>query len=64
MSVISNTATELDAVPNATATETETETNPEAKNRHCLMCRDTFLSQWAGERVCPKCKSTSAWRSG
>ena len=34
------------------------------KLRHCLSCRDQFTSAWAGERICPKCKSSSTWRSG
>jgi len=36
----------------------------EAKVRLCLMCRKDFLSEWAGTRVCPKCKNSSAWRTG
>lgn len=62
MSVTTNTATATDL--NALANAVEPDVNPEAKTRNCLMCRDLFPSQWAGERVCPKCKSTSAWRSG
>jgi len=34
------------------------------KTRRCLVCRDAFESAWAGERICRKCKSTAAWRSG
>jgi hypothetical protein len=34
------------------------------KVRKCLICRDPFPSAWAGERVCRRCKSTSAWRGG
>ena len=34
------------------------------KPRHCLRCRSEFRSEWAGERVCPKCKGSSSWRSG
>ncbi len=41
-----------------------TEPNSEPKLRHCLTCRDSFTSAWAGERICPKCKSSSTWRSG
>ena len=41
------------------------EENPtQSKTRHCLKCRTAFASTWAGERVCPKCKSSSAWREG
>jgi len=32
--------------------------------RICLMCRKNFESEWAGERICHKCKSTEAWRRG
>ncbi len=32
--------------------------------RKCLRCETEFDSAWAGERICPHCKSTSAWRSG
>jgi hypothetical protein len=36
----------------------------EEKTRKCLVCRSPFPSAWAGERICRRCKSTSAWRSG
>ena len=32
--------------------------------RKCLVCRSSFLSAWAGERICRRCKDTAAWRSG
>ena len=32
--------------------------------RVCLACSTAFDSAWAGERVCPRCKATTAWRSG
>lgn len=35
---------------------------PEA--RLCLMCREAFESAWAGERICPRCKSQTRWRTG
>jgi hypothetical protein len=34
------------------------------KIRKCLICKTPFSSAWAGERVCRRCKSTSAWRGG
>ncbi len=34
------------------------------KMRNCLACRRPFESAWAGERICPKCKSSSSWRTG
>jgi hypothetical protein len=44
-------------------TDIETRTTSDPKIRKCLLCRKPFPSAWAGERVCRKCKSTSAWRS-
>ena len=32
------------------------------KTRNCLVCKVEFLSEWAGERICKKCKSRSDWR--
>ena len=34
------------------------------KIRKCLTCGEKFESAWSGERICKKCKSTSAWKSG
>jgi phage FluMu protein Com len=34
------------------------------KVRQCLKCDAKFSSQWSGERICPRCKSTNAWRNG
>jgi hypothetical protein len=39
-----------------------TQINP--KRRKCLRCLEHFESQWAGERVCGRCKRSSTWRSG
>jgi hypothetical protein len=44
--------------------ETDDEVKTEPKTRKCLLCSQPFPSAWAGERVCRKCKSTSAWRTG
>lgn len=32
--------------------------------RHCLRCSVVFHSEWAGERICARCKGTTAWRRG
>ena len=40
----------------------EPEHTYEAKQRKCLKCREPFLSEWAGERICKKCKSSDFWR--
>jgi Zn finger protein HypA/HybF involved in hydrogenase expression len=34
------------------------------KSRRCLKCRADFLSEWAGQRVCPNCKRKTQWISG
>ena len=34
------------------------------KQRQCLRCQDTFTSAWSGERICPRCKGSHAWRQG
>ncbi|MPY75771.1 MAG: hypothetical protein GEU87_16080 [Alphaproteobacteria bacterium] len=34
------------------------------KSRQCLKCRKQFPSEWAGQRVCARCKNRSEWRSG
>ncbi|MBT6442234.1 MAG: hypothetical protein HOK61_07395 [Alphaproteobacteria bacterium] len=37
---------------------------PAAKERQCLKCREEFPSEWAGERICKRCKSSGSWRNG
>jgi hypothetical protein len=32
--------------------------------RPCLRCQTIFDSAWAGERICMRCKGSSAWRNG
>lgn len=32
------------------------------KLRTCLSCQVEFESEWCGERVCKKCKSTTIYR--
>ena len=46
------------------ATDEEAGRAEEPKLRNCLVCRTAFQSAWAGERVCRRCKATSAWRGG
>ena len=36
----------------------------EAKKRNCLMCREEFDSEWAGDRICRGCKQTETYKSG
>jgi hypothetical protein len=44
--------------------KSDLETAKEAQTRNCLVCRTPFLSAWAGERICVRCKTTSTWRGG
>lgn len=37
---------------------------PSPITRSCLRCRSDFQSEWAGERICKRCKGTAAWREG
>lgn len=34
------------------------------KTRHCLRCNAIFSSKWCGERICSRCKSSKAWKTG
>ena len=36
---------------------------PIPRQRVCLRCEQAFASAWVGERICSRCKTTSAWRS-
>jgi hypothetical protein len=36
----------------------------EQKRRRCLRCQDEFDSEWVGDRICGRCKQSSAWRAG
>jgi hypothetical protein len=36
----------------------------EAKTRRCLMCGSDFKSEWSGERICKRCRSSHNWRHG
>lgn len=35
-------------------------TDKERKMRKCLTCRELFLSEWAGNRICARCKEHEA----
>jgi Zn finger protein HypA/HybF involved in hydrogenase expression len=45
-------------------TPTAEEGDVTLKVRKCLSCQTPFQSAWSGERVCPKCKTSSSWRAG
>jgi hypothetical protein len=32
--------------------------------RRCLGCLSLFDSEWAGERICRRCKGRARWRGG
>ncbi|CAN0423977.1 unnamed protein product, partial [Laminaria digitata] len=40
------------------------DTEEVSQERTCLRCSEKFPSTWAGERVCARCKSSSAWKQG
>jgi hypothetical protein len=40
------------------------QTHDRPKDRPCLMCKETFRSEWSGERFCSRCKGSSMWRTG
>jgi Zn finger protein HypA/HybF involved in hydrogenase expression len=55
------------SLPSTTETDRDDVTgrvNDVPKSRKCLTCRGNFLSEWVGQRVCPKCKKKNQWRSG
>lgn len=35
-----------------------------AKTRKCLRCREDFLSEGPGNRICGVCKGSEDWRAG
>lgn len=47
------------------ATDVEATQRPRdvPKIRACLRCESEFPSQWSGERICPHCKNSAAWRN-
>ena len=45
-------------------TESEVIGRSSPKARRCLRCDTRFDSAWSGERICPRCKGSSAWRNG
>lgn len=38
------------------------EVGSDYKKRICLYCKEPFLSEWAGKRICHDCKTTPAWQ--
>ena len=34
------------------------------KVRRCLRCNVEFESEWSGERICKRCKSSKVWSMG
>ena len=60
----------LSKVPSAPKKASANYSKPEAgteetqQTRTCLTCGRSFTSEWAGERICRRCKSSSTWRQG
>lgn len=34
------------------------------KPRRCLRCETPFVSEWSGNRVCSRCRSSGTWKIG
>ena len=34
----------------------------ERMKRKCLCCKKEFMSDWIGNRICPKCKDTANYK--
>jgi DnaJ-class molecular chaperone len=30
--------------------------------RTCMMCKEAFVSEWSGERICKRCRGSGAWK--
>jgi len=41
----------------------ETPAEDAPRTRRCLKCKTSFHSEWSGERICSRCKGSSAWRN-
>lgn len=47
-----------------TPVDTLRRASDQPRDRKCLRCGTTFPSEWSGERICRRCKSTTGWRDG
>jgi hypothetical protein len=58
----------IDAPPSPNPVQKDEQEWPDteevSQERICLRCSEKFPSTWAGERVCARCKSSSAWKQG
>jgi uncharacterized paraquat-inducible protein A len=54
----------IDDAAETPATAAEDRSDHQAKKRLCLRCQTPFDSQWAGERICKRCKSHARWNAG
>ena len=54
----------IDDAAEIPATAAEDRPDHLAKKRACLRCRTPFDSQWAGERICKRCKTHARWSAG
>ncbi len=50
--------------PHHSKLKLEPDREHERKQRRCLKCHKLFMSDWLGERICPKCKSLPSWVNG
>ncbi len=45
-------------------TTTQVVVSAPPRSRACLRCAQLFQSAGPGERICPRCKGSKAWRDG
>lgn len=50
--------------PDARISKPRSDKQYEQKNLKCLKCQESFISGWAGERICKNCKKSTDWDSG
>jgi len=58
------TRTEAPAFPKEEENPEDVTTPSVSMDRQCLRCQSSFPSAWVGERICTRCKTSSAWRQG
>lgn len=58
------TCSRMDRIKDKSDFEYEPLKSDDERMRRCLVCGTDFLSSWAGNRVCKRCRATSTWKSG
>ena len=50
------------ATGSQSVTKPSSDKKHEIKTRACLKCREKFISEWPGERICTGCRDSVVWR--